>query len=95
MGATTYSPNAVAREVSKAVGRAVTDKQVRSMARAIIARFDKVTHPAYQSHDYTAQERTTLVAAFRAKAKGQPVAKAKTRTRRAARVAKTTTTSAE
>lgn len=88
MAATTYSAHLVAREVSKAVGRVVSDKQVRSMARSIIDRFDKTKHPAYQSHDYTAAERTVLLNAFRAKAKGQSVAKATTRTRRAVRKAK-------
>ena len=63
--AQTFDARAVAREASKAVGRTVTDKQVRDMARDNLPRFDKTTHPAYLSHDYTASERTRLLALFR------------------------------
>lgn len=76
--AQTFSANAVAREASKAAGRTVTAKQVRGLARDTIARFDKTRNPAYQTHAYTAAERTALVATFRARAKGttaKPVAK--------------------
>lgn len=66
--ATTFDARAVAREASKAVGRTVTDKQVRDMARDNLARFDKTAHPAYLSHDYTAAERTRLLALFRERA---------------------------
>lgn len=65
MAAQTFTAQQVAREASKVAGRTVTDKQVRGRARDIIGRFDKVKHPAYQSHAYSATERTTLVASFR------------------------------
>jgi hypothetical protein len=68
----TFSANAVARDASKVAGRTVTDKQVRGLARSVIARFDKTKHPAYQSHAYTANERKALLAVFTARAKGRP-----------------------
>jgi len=63
--ATTFDARAVAREASKVMGRTVTDKQVRDMARDNLPRFDKTKHPAYLSHDYTAAERSRLLALFR------------------------------
>jgi hypothetical protein len=68
MPAATFSANAVAREASKAIGRTVTAKQVRGIARATIKRFDKVAHPEYQAHAYTAAERTALIATMRKRA---------------------------
>lgn len=73
MAAQTFSANAVAREASKAVGRTVTAKQVRGIARATIKRFDKVTHPEYQAHAYSAAERTAIIATMRKRA-GRSVA---------------------
>ena len=90
--AQTFSPVQVAREASKVAGRTVTDKQVRGAARATIARFDKTANPAYQSHAYTASERTRLVALFAQRSsKRSPAkasAKATTQTRKAQRTAK-------
>lgn len=95
MGQTTFSANAVAREASKVAGRTVTDKQVRGLARATIARFDKTKHPAYQSHDYTAAERKTLLAVFAARRAKSPVRAAKVaakpRTRKPSTTAPTVT----
>lgn len=68
MASTTFDANAVAREASKALGRTVTAKQVRGTARATMRRFDKTAHPAYQSHEYTAAERTALIATMRKRA---------------------------
>jgi hypothetical protein len=68
MAAQTFSARAIAREASKVMGRTVTDKQVRGLARDTIARFDKTKHPAYQSHEYSATERKSLLAVFSARA---------------------------
>ena len=65
--ATTQSPNAVASALSKSLKRPVTAKAVRTMARSIIARFDKTKHPAYQSHEYSAAEVRTLTTAMSAR----------------------------
>ena len=85
--AATHSPNAVARDATTMLKRPVTAKAVRGMARSIIARFDKVKHPEYQGHAYTAAERTVLLNALKAraarsapapvKAKAKPKAKPK------------------
>ena len=50
----TVSPNALAATLSKRLGRTITAKMVRQTARETLAAFDKVRHPAYQSHEYTA-----------------------------------------
>lgn len=81
--ATLMTPNATARALSSK-DRTITPKAVRTMARAIIARFDKTRHPEYQSHAYTAAEVAVLRKAFAARSgrsKAQPVRKA---TRKAA-----------
>jgi len=75
MGAQTFSARAVATEASKVAKRTVTDKQVRDMARTIIARFDKTAHPQYLGHAYDAAERKLLVAAFASRAAGRTVSK--------------------
>lgn len=87
--ATTLSPNAAARALSTKE-RAITPKGVRTMARAIIARFDKTRHPEYQAHLYSAAEVATLRKAFAARgsrAAAQPkrktVAKATPKPRKA------------
>lgn len=77
--ASTMTPNATARALSSALKRTITPKAVRTMARAIIARFDKTKHPEYQSHAYTADEVTVLRKAFAARtarATAQPSRKA-------------------
>ena len=73
MAQSTQSANAVARTASKALGRTVTAKQVRGIARTSIARFDKVKHPEYQAHAYTASEASDIVAIMRKRA-GQTTA---------------------
>lgn len=76
--ATTLSPNATARALSTPK-RAISPKAVRTMARSIIARFDKTKHPEYQSHSYSAAEVAVLRKAFAARAgraAAQPVRKA-------------------
>lgn len=79
--ATTFSPAAVAREASTK-DRKVTDKAVRGLARSIIARFDKVKHPGYQHHAYTAAERSVLLAALKVRANGgKPAPKVRRATR--------------
>lgn len=93
MASTTFSANAVARDASKVMGRTVTAKQVRGLARDSIARFDKTSHPAYQSHEYTAAERSRLLAVFTARRGKAPTrSKAKTATvaRKTARKVKAT-----
>lgn len=67
MATATVTPNAVARSISAALKRPVTPKGVRTMARSIIARFDKAKHPEYQAHAYSAAEVRTLTEAFRAR----------------------------
>jgi hypothetical protein len=89
VAATTFSANAVARDASKVAGRTVTDKQVRGLARSTIARFDKTRNPAYQSHDYTAAERKTLLAVFasrRSKAPSKAPSKPRTASKPRAKV---------
>ena len=100
MATITHSPRAVAVQASKVMGRPVTDKQVRGLARDTIARFDKVKHPAYQSHEYSAAEVRSLMAVFGARAgRGRAVtrksSKAATVTRKAARTVKATTNTPE
>lgn len=91
MAAQTQSAHMVARNASKVAGRTVTDKQVRGVARSILARFDKTKHPAYQSHDYSADEARRIVAVFAARAKGRaPSAPKRTAPKRAPRKAPTT-----
>lgn len=68
MPSLTFDARAIAALASKRVGRTVSDKQVRDMARDNIARFDKTTHPAYQSHAYSVTERDRLLALFDARA---------------------------
>lgn len=95
MAQSTVSPNAVASMATKVAKRPVTAKQIRGIARDHIARFDKVKHPAYQSHDYSAAEVRTILAVFAARAKGaapsRATAKARTTTRAKARTAKVAT----
>jgi hypothetical protein len=50
------------------MGRTVTDKQVRGLARDVLPAYSKATNPGYQSHEYTAAQRTSLLAVFRARA---------------------------
>lgn len=93
MATITHSPRAVAAQASKVMGRPVTDKQVRGLARDTIARFDKVKHPAYLSHEYSAAEVRSLLAVFAARAgRGRAVTRKATKsatvTRKAARATK-------
>lgn len=61
------TPNALASSLSKALGRTITAKAVRTVARGIVKAYDKVSHPAYQSHAYTPEQVRTITAAFRAR----------------------------
>jgi len=83
MPTATFSPNAVAREASKRLGRTVTSKQVRGLARATMRRFDKTLHPQYQAHEYTAAERTALIAVMVKRAGGAGPAEPKRPARKA------------
>jgi hypothetical protein len=77
----TVSPNGAARSISVALKRPVTPKGVRTMARSIIARFNKDKHPEYQAHQYNAAEVRTLTDAFKARGSrsvAQPARKART-----------------
>lgn len=86
MAAQTWSANALAREASKVAGRPVTDKQVRGVARDVLARFDKAKHPAYQAHAYSAAERRTILSVFETRAgRRSSQSKARTQTRKAQR----------
>lgn len=79
MGQSTMTPNAAARTISATVKRPVTPKAVRTMARSVLARFDKSAHPEYQSHAYTSAEVATLRKAFEtrgARSAAQPRRKA-------------------
>jgi hypothetical protein len=74
--ATTVTPNVLARSLTSSLKRTITAKAVRTVARDVLARFDKSRHPAYQGHEYTASEVTALRKAFAARgsrAKAQPV----------------------
>ena len=61
------TPNALASSLSKSLGRTITPKAVRTVARGIVKAYDKATHPAYQSHAYTPDQVRTITAAFRAR----------------------------
>jgi len=70
--ATVQTPNMVARAMSRpvasgGVGRPITAKGVRTLARSIIGRFDKTKHPEYQGHAYTAAEVSVLRKALMAR----------------------------
>lgn len=60
----TVTPNALARDLSRALHRDVTPKAVRTVARDVLSRFDKTRHPEYQAHAYSAAEVRTLRDAF-------------------------------
>lgn len=67
--AETYSARTVAAEASKMLGRNVSPKQVRGLARgdngpAIVERLDD---EGYSAHVYSAKERTALLTAFAAR----------------------------
>lgn len=85
MAASTTSPNMVASLASKVAKRPVTAKQVRGIARDHIARFDKVKHPAYQSHEYSAVEVRAILAVFAARAKGTAPTRTASKSRSVAR----------
>lgn len=61
------NPNAAAVSLSKTLGRKVTAKMVRTVARSVLSDYDKTKHPAYQSHDYDAREYARILAAMRAR----------------------------
>ncbi len=80
MGESKVTPNTLARDLSRRLGRQVTAKSVRGFARDNIARFDKTRHPEYQSHEYSAAESRTITAGFlaragRSRAQTKPTAK--------------------
>lgn len=80
---------------SGGVGRAITAKGVRTLARSIIARFDKTKHPEYQGHLYSAAEVATLRKALMARgsrAVAQPARKSTKVTRKASKPATVTVT---
>ena len=54
----------MAQRLSKALGRTITDKAVRGWVRANLATHDKVKHPEYQAHVYTADEARRITAGF-------------------------------
>lgn len=85
----TVSPNALAASLSKRYGRTITAKMVRTVARDTLAAFDKVKHPEYQSHAYTADQARRIAEVFAARgqrSKAQPARRtaSKPRTRRTA-----------
>lgn len=86
------TPRAVAERASKATGRKVTDKQVRGVAREYLPAYSKVSHPARQTHGYTAQQAATIVAVFVARSGGKAVARKATIARKAERTRKAATT---
>jgi pantothenate kinase-related protein Tda10 len=67
MAQATVTPNGLAATLSKSLGRPITAKMVRSLARSILPQYDKVKHEAYQSHGYTVAQVKTLTAAMRAR----------------------------
>jgi len=64
------SARTLARIASGRLGRDVTDKRVRSVARDTLARFDKGDHPDYQAHAYTPDEAAALLGALASKGRG-------------------------
>lgn len=59
--------NALASTLSKSLGRSITAKAVRTVARSIIGAYDKTRHPSYQSHAYGADDVRRIRAAFAAR----------------------------
>lgn len=79
MPAATRTPNAVAHDLSRTLKRTITAKAVRTVARDVLARFNKDAHPEYQSHAYSAGEVATLRKTFEGRgqrSKAQPQRKA-------------------
>jgi len=67
--ADTYNARAIAAEASKMLGRNVSPKQVRGLARgdngpAVVERLDD---EGYSAHVYSVKERAALLAAFAAR----------------------------
>lgn len=63
----TVSANALAATLSKRFGRTITAKMVRTVARDTLAQYDKVKHPAYQSHEYGADAQRRIADVFAAR----------------------------
>ena len=61
------SANAAALALSETLGRPLTAKQVRDMARDVLPEHDKTTHPAYTGHAYDAAQLAALREAFAAR----------------------------
>lgn len=87
MAQQTVTPNALARSLSTALKRPITPKAVRTVARDILARFDKTRHPEYQAHAYTAAEQATLRKAFVARGSRSAAQPSRKATRKATRKA--------
>lgn len=82
MAVTTQSANALASALSKSLGRPITAKMVRTIARSVLPAHDKTKHPEYQAHAYSAADaqriRATLAArGSRTVAKPAPKRRAK------------------
>ena len=90
MATSKVTPNGLAATLTRSLGRPVTAKMVRTLARTILATHDKVKHPEYQGHEYGADEVRRLTVAMRARGSRTPSAasvKVKARTPRKVKVA--------
>lgn len=90
----TVTPNALAASLSKRLGRTITAKMVRSVARESLSAYDKARHPAYQSHEYGADAVRVITARFEARSGRTTKPTTKPHKARKSPVAPTTTATA-
>lgn len=65
--ATQMTARAVAVQLTRTLGRTITDKAVRSWVRDHVAGHDKTKHPEYQAHLYDAATVAKITAGFKAR----------------------------
>ncbi len=63
----TITANVLAARLTRDLKRPITAKAVRSWARANMPAHDKVKHPEYQAHLYTAADVARITAGFKAR----------------------------
>jgi len=63
----TITANVLAARLTRDLKRPITAKAVRSWVRANMAAHDKVKHPEYQAHLYTAADVAKITAGFKAR----------------------------
>lgn len=88
----TVSANALAATLSKRFGRTITAKMVRTVARDTLAAYDKVKHPAYQSHEYGADAQRRIADVFAARGQRSKASVKRATPRKATATRKTAST---